>query len=158
MPYRLEASVRIGTNKPWKVVYSASYAFNSWLDRASIDKEMDRLFLQFGNESNIRKPSSTPVFADSMWFDTYVMTNDPPARDLYLGDDTFRGMSIFTTARHGSRGTAHSSLPVAKGQSLGPSVNNVVFFDGHVQPTKLDNLWKLDWHKEWVPPAKIPPW
>lgn len=27
-------------------------------------------------------------------------------------------------------------------------------YDGHVQPVRLDNLWKFSWHKLWIPPSK----
>jgi len=39
----------------------------------------------------------------------------------------------------------------------GPYVNHIAFFDGHVSPTKLDNLWNLYWHARWEPPAVPPP-
>ena len=54
-----------------------------------------------------------------------------------------------TIARHGGHATARSSLPVTPGQSLGPYVNHVAFFDGHVEKVRLDELRNLHWHRNW---------
>src|ERR1051325_10400035 len=37
-----------------------------------------------------------------------------------------------------------------------PGSSSVSFADAHVENTKLDNLWKISWHKNWVSPAKRP--
>jgi hypothetical protein len=47
-------------------------------------------------------------------------------------------------------------MPVEPGKTLGPWVNNLTCFDGHVERTKLDNLWNYYWHKGWAPPARRP--
>jgi prepilin-type processing-associated H-X9-DG protein len=35
-------------------------------------------------------------------------------------------------------------------------MNNIVFVDGHAKGVKLDNLWKLTWHRNWKTPEKRP--
>ena len=37
-----------------------------------------------------------------------------------------------------------------------PGAVNVGFADNHVELVKLEKLWELYWHKEWVAPAKRP--
>ena len=37
-----------------------------------------------------------------------------------------------------------------------PGAINIGFVDGHSALVKLEQLWNLDWHKNWVPPAKRP--
>jgi hypothetical protein len=32
----------------------------------------------------------------------------------------------------------------------------MTFFDGHAEQVKLERLWQLYWHKDYVPPAKRP--
>jgi prepilin-type N-terminal cleavage/methylation domain-containing protein/prepilin-type processing-associated H-X9-DG protein len=157
MPYALIFMNVKGKTETHTGFLSASYAFNSWLDRGRMDKDKDKYLLKFRNEAGILKPSETPVFGDSLSWDSYVMTNDPAPRDLYRRTVPFPPMGIFTMARHGGPGTAHNSMPVAPGQSLGPYLNNIAFYDGHVQATKLDNLWSLYWHAQWEPPPTRPP-
>jgi hypothetical protein len=97
------------------------------------------------------------VFADSQFLQPHPETNSPPSRDLYFHDYSGPGaMGFFTLARHGRNSPAHSSMPVAPGEPLGPWYNNLACFDGHVERAKLDDLWKFYWKKEWVPPATRP--
>ena len=35
-----------------------------------------------------------------------------------------------------------------------PGAINVSFWDGHVEQVKLEGLWQLYWHRDYVPPAK----
>jgi prepilin-type processing-associated H-X9-DG protein len=37
-----------------------------------------------------------------------------------------------------------------------PGAINMSFYDGHVEQVKLDRLWSLDWHKDYVAPLKRP--
>jgi prepilin-type N-terminal cleavage/methylation domain-containing protein/prepilin-type processing-associated H-X9-DG protein len=135
-----------------------SYGFNEWVTRGAATKSGEGFPLVFRHESAIVRPSATPLFADCLGPANLPMPHHRPGRDLYtLYDLSPVSMPQYTIARHGGRGTAHSSLPVAPGQPLGPYVNNIVFFDGHVQPIKLDHLWNLYWHAKWVPPATRPP-
>jgi prepilin-type processing-associated H-X9-DG protein len=63
-------------------------------------------------------------------------------------------MAILCIPRHGSR---PSPVPTdwPADQPL-PGAVNVSFFDGHGELVKLDRLWRLYWHKDYVPPAKRP--
>jgi prepilin-type processing-associated H-X9-DG protein len=37
-----------------------------------------------------------------------------------------------------------------------PGAINVSFYDGHVEQVKLERLWQLSWHRDYVPPPKRP--
>ena len=106
------------------------------------------------SETDCPKPSSTPVIADSNWIDTWPQPNDPPARDLFTGDDFAGAMVRLTLPRHGGANWS-------RGMTFNPKDNlpgaiNVGFVDGHSELVKLERLWSLDWHKNWVTPAKRP--
>jgi len=153
MPYRI-INRQTGPSSP----RVGSYGFNGWLARGTKTPPGETYLLLFRNESAILRPSATPIFAESLVDETLTWPTHPPGRDLYTAYDISASwMAWFTMARHGGPGTAHGSLPVAPGQSLGPYVNNIAFIDGHVQATKLDHLWNLYWHAQWEPPAVRPP-
>src|SRR5688572_23961919 len=136
---------------------SSSYGINHWVRPELEWHDRATAGFRFLNESAIEKPSLTPVFCDSASFSALPLVTSNPARDLYspnIGESlTF---SNFQLARHGSRGPAHASMPVEPGKSLGPWVNNIVCYDGHVERAKLDTLWNYYWHKGWEPPSKRP--
>jgi hypothetical protein len=52
-------------------------------------------------------------------------------------------MKIYQIARHGRRAPVRGSTPVAPGEPLGPWVNHLSCFDGHVERAKLDDLWSF---------------
>jgi len=150
---------RVSTDKATgkRKVFSGSYAYNGWLyaDEAVRGKTYSQYM--FHRESGIQHPTETPVFADSMWLDSWPMENDPPARDLYTGDwATAPGINRLTIARHGG------SFPAAGDYKLGigkPLPGNIMmgFADGHAEGAKLQNLWNYDWHRNWNAPAIRPP-
>jgi prepilin-type N-terminal cleavage/methylation domain-containing protein/prepilin-type processing-associated H-X9-DG protein len=110
--------------------------------------------LAFRNESTISNPNLTPIFADSMWVDTWPETNSPPYADLYHG--TWQtALGRIDIARHGRR---PSPVPTAfpTEQPL-PGAINAVFYDGHVETVPLENLWTLYWHVGWQVPVPRPP-
>lgn len=63
-------------------------------------------------------------------------------------------MGCFAIPRHGNRPRSPpSDWPANR---LLPGAVNMAFYDGHVELVKLDNLWQLNWHKDYLPPAKRP--
>jgi hypothetical protein len=97
----------------------------------------------------------TPVFCDSIWVDAWPRATDRPARDLYTGDDfNDGGMSRLAIPRHGSRPSpAPRSFPPS---ATLPGAINVVFADAHTEQVRLEKLWFLEWHKDYVAPAQRP--
>jgi hypothetical protein len=100
-------------------------------------------------------PSTTPVFADSVWTEFWPTPEDRPARNLVTADNfTSGGLSRIAIPRHGAKISPSfrnfdSSTPL-------PGAVNLVFSDNHAETVKLEHLWNLQWHREWVAPAKRP--
>ncbi len=137
--------------------YEGSYVFNGWFygDDDPYFSTAEHKPKKFRSDDDCPTPSSTPVIADGNWIDTWPQPNDPPARNLYTGDDFAGAMVRLTLPRHGSNnkwGKTQTFNP--KGEL--PGAINAGFVDGHAELVKLERLWKLDWHRGWVPPAKRP--
>jgi prepilin-type N-terminal cleavage/methylation domain-containing protein/prepilin-type processing-associated H-X9-DG protein len=137
--------------------YEGSYAFNGWFygDDDPYFSTAQYKPKKFRNEADCPAPSSTPVIADSNWIDTWPQPQDPPAQNLFTGDDFAGAMVRLTLPRHGG------APPWPKNQRFNPKNDlpgaiNIGFVDGHAESVKLERLWHLDWHKDWVPPAKRP--
>jgi prepilin-type processing-associated H-X9-DG protein len=112
----------------------------------------------YQKEAAITQPTQTPFFYDAMWTDSWPMETDPPARNLLAGGSTFQaagGMSRVTIARHWGRPSSSAPTSVPPGTSLVGSVN-LGMADGHVESSKLDNLWTYNWHLNWKIPATRP--
>ena len=96
------------------------------------------------------------MFADCVWADGWPVATDVPARDLLsdLNSQSGSMMARCCIARHGS---ARRPPPrqVPAGAPL-PGAINMVFMEGHVEAVKLDNLWQMYWHRDYVPPATRP--
>lgn len=101
------------------------------------------------------------MFFDENWIDEWPLESNAPARDLYKGGMPFgKGlesqMARCTIDRHGGVSAAKAPSSVSAGTPL-PGAINMGFADGHVQLTKLENLWNCSWHVNWVQPATRPP-
>ena len=148
------------------VATNGSYGLNGWLYPYS-----DTLggYLQpgdnarfFGSTAAVQHPSQTPVFVDSIWPDLwpyaggnsdYNVTWYPYDEQGQAGNNTppYNGMARCFIQRHGQlpplnapKSVSHSIKPMAGGI-------NVSLADGHVQYTRLDDLWLYYWNKNAVP-------
>ena len=101
----------------------------------------------YGKESSVVSAVKTPFFADAVWVDGWPTPNDAVCRDLYNGRND-GGMGRFTIARHGGRSAKSAPKNVPANSPL-PGRNNVGFADGHVEPLKLNDLYKIYWSKNW---------
>jgi prepilin-type N-terminal cleavage/methylation domain-containing protein len=160
---RIDTTTGWGTaDQAWKwvggsVPYFGGYAFNGWFYGTDDPFGGTTPALKFLKESSVQRPSQTPVLVDANWVDFWPKATDPPARDLYNGlQDASGQIGRITIARHG--GTAAGSAPRAFPpiQPL-PSAINLGVFDGHVELSKLQNLWTFYWNNGYVPPAIRPP-
>jgi hypothetical protein len=63
-------------------------------------------------------------------------------------------MNMVTIPRHGSR---PRSIPTSQppGAKLPGSIN-VSFYNSHVARARLEDLWQLEWHRNWQTPLKRP--
>ncbi|MGC9941160.1 MAG: prepilin-type N-terminal cleavage/methylation domain-containing protein [Verrucomicrobiota bacterium] len=140
---------------PYNTDYTGSYALNGWLYTGSYSVT-DLLGLpntyKYNTQSSISMPANTPLMADAMWVDGWPTETQGPSADLYNGNASV-DMGRYTLARHGSRAPG----PLKISSSVGiPGSINILFCDGHVDSTKLLNMWTLTWHAGWTIPGTIP--
>ena len=144
-------------------------------DRWTGETRNDRVFR---TEGQVQDATRTPVFGDGVsdaWFGLGLggwgspMATDLPPKNLETGVSAVlspvigagggsaflsTGMCVFTIPRHGSR---PARVPTDHPPSAKlPGAINVAFYDGHAETVKLERLWSLYWHKDYVPPAKRP--
>jgi prepilin-type N-terminal cleavage/methylation domain-containing protein/prepilin-type processing-associated H-X9-DG protein len=136
--------------------YEGSYAFNGWFygDDDPFFSTAQYKPKKYRSDADCPTPSTTPVIPDSNWIDTWPQPNDPPARDLFTGDDFAGAMVRLTLPRHGGVNWSRNMKFNPKDNL--PGAINIGFVDGHSESVKLERLWNLDWHKNWVPPVKRP--
>lgn len=145
-------------NRAWLVdgggtnYYQGSYALNGY---CYTDDPYANPRFRFKTEADILHPSRTPFFADAIWVDAWPLVTDTPARNLFDGDKfAGGGVSRIAIPRHAaSLGAAVRNFNPKDNL---PGAVNVGFADNHVESVKLEKLWDLTWHKEWVVPAKRP--
>ncbi|MGP8200702.1 MAG: prepilin-type N-terminal cleavage/methylation domain-containing protein [Limisphaerales bacterium] len=145
-------------SNPWS---QGSYAINGWFysstGAGAFLANSDEATNFFNKEGNVRKPSLTPIFADSVWVDFEPMPTDEPNPNLYLcgGWVNPAGMERIVTPRHGWNNprTAPINHPVS--QRL-PGGINIGLIDGHAEMPILESLWNYSWHLNWVVPNPRP--
>jgi prepilin-type N-terminal cleavage/methylation domain-containing protein/prepilin-type processing-associated H-X9-DG protein len=138
---------------------NGSYALNGWFYSTAVNTEFgygyDTLTNYFQSESAIRYPSTTPIFVDADWPDTWPMEQDVPADDLFDGDAIDGpGMARCTIARHAvNPGSAPRVFDAS--QKMTGAVN-LGLADGHVEMARLETLWQYEWHVNWATPNPRP--
>jgi prepilin-type N-terminal cleavage/methylation domain-containing protein/prepilin-type processing-associated H-X9-DG protein len=141
---------------PSTTKYVGSYAYNGWLYSGTYSV-MDLLGAPNTWEytsPTIVKPSNVPLLADAMWVDGWPQETEGPAKDLYNGNAN-DDMGRFTIARHGGRAPGSAPQNITSSAYLIGAIN-ILFYDGHAMPERLNSLWTLDWHANWATPATIP--
>jgi prepilin-type N-terminal cleavage/methylation domain-containing protein/prepilin-type processing-associated H-X9-DG protein len=132
-------------------VLQLSYAFNGWFYTGDLGYDIASGYVEqhFPSASAVQFPSRTPVFADAMWPATWPMSTNLPATNLYAGDTSLSDamavmMMRLTLARHGSRPASAAPRNFDITNTLPGSIN-LAFFDGHVENSRLENLWNYYW-------------
>jgi prepilin-type processing-associated H-X9-DG protein len=148
---------------------SGSYMFNGWLfDSSSSGGAYPWVVAQttvgpsgfFGKIDNVRHTTATPMFVDGTWPDGWPSSGDSPTGDLWSGGGNPPPpngmMSRCCVLRHGTKSAASAprsgsvKVPYPKGGV------NVALVDGHVEFSKLDDLWSQYYWNAKVDPAKRP--
>jgi len=144
----------------WVFIYptngtvACSYGLNGWLYNKAKSTGALHPEFSFSKDSQIQKPTQTPVFVDCIWMDFFPLETDVPSTDLYDGDMA-NGLSRCTIARHATRNPASAPQDFDTSQLL-PGAINMGMADGHAELMKIENLWQLYWHLNWIPPAARP--
>ena len=135
-----------------KTNYQGSYALNGYF---YTDSPFGDPKNWFKNESDIVYPTKTPFFADALWLDAWPVATDRPTTNLLDGDKfPGGGLSKIAIPRHSfAQSSAVKQLDTV---NTIPGAVNVSFADTHVENVRVEKLWGLYWHKNWVPPAKRP--
>jgi prepilin-type N-terminal cleavage/methylation domain-containing protein len=143
---------------PYRTNYTGSYAYNGWLYTGNYS--ISGLIIgasedwKYGSEAAVIKSPGTPLFGDAVWVDGWPQEIDGPAKDLYNGGDaTFMGR--FTIARHVGMSPGAAPRNITSSAGLVGGIQ-IAFMDGHAAPVRLQSLWTLDWHNNWIVPAAIP--
>jgi len=145
-------------------LFTGSYGYNKWLegDPNGTDSRY------FNTETKVKDPSDTPVLTDSAWINYWpggtstpnVNQVDTPATSLYDPIDNPgsqpAGMTRICLARNGGRPAGSAPKKLAFGTKDLPGAIVAGFWDGRVQPVKLQNLWNQYWNTTWTPSAPPP--
>jgi prepilin-type N-terminal cleavage/methylation domain-containing protein/prepilin-type processing-associated H-X9-DG protein len=139
---------------PWGTpAWSCSYGMSFWL-YGSRDERF------FRKDTEVQKPTQTPMFFDCIITICKAYESSPPSHNLYQpnltfspGSPAYEGICLCAIARHGNVPASAAPRNVTSG--ILPGSINMGFVDGHVQSVKLENLWTLYWHKSWNP-KKVP--
>jgi prepilin-type N-terminal cleavage/methylation domain-containing protein/prepilin-type processing-associated H-X9-DG protein len=126
---------------PWWGLRGSSYGINMWVH--SPTPGMPREWMPLIVSPRARRPDRVPLVADAAYpTPAPQMTDTPPAnlvKPVDVETNSYNGMRCFCMARHGR-------------------AINVAFLDGHADRVPLDDLWQLQWHKEWAPSeVTLPP-
>jgi prepilin-type N-terminal cleavage/methylation domain-containing protein/prepilin-type processing-associated H-X9-DG protein len=164
-------------NSPIGWTMNCSYTYNAWfysptapgVNRDAIAIENSHGIADPGwcylKDSQILRPSTTPVYADGIWQDACPTEIDSPSQDLWRGSDWLnqRGgheMGRVAVQRHGSITTASHGYTANWNTSPPSGSVNVALIDGHAEASRLPNLWLYTWHADWgqrLTPAIGPP-
>jgi prepilin-type N-terminal cleavage/methylation domain-containing protein/prepilin-type processing-associated H-X9-DG protein len=131
---------------------AGSYSFNGWFGQANgyIQRELEG----FVTTADVDNPTGCPVFGDGISPGAWQITATfPPPWSLADSDG---GNGAFAIPRHGSRPPGGFSDQGFSPTNRLPGAINMAFFDGHVEQVPLERLWKLSWHRNYVPPVKRP--
>jgi len=135
-------------------VRSGSYGVNDWL-LGGLDWRPEEFAQNIGmmpqrgfrRESEIQKASATPVYGDSSWSMVRPNAGDPSPQ--YPGSfEGWENISSYVIPRHGLPPREFPKEPWPANKRF-PGFINVGFFDGHAEGVKLDNLWFLQWHRDY---------
>jgi prepilin-type N-terminal cleavage/methylation domain-containing protein/prepilin-type processing-associated H-X9-DG protein len=145
-------------NRPWLVdgggtnYFEGSYALNGYLYS---DDPYANPNQRYRTESDVVDPVKTPFFADAIWVDCWPEETDKPARSLFDGDQfAAGGLSRVAIPRHiANLGAASKNFDP---KNTLPGAVNIGFADNHAETVRLENLWTLSWHKNWITPTVRP--
>jgi len=153
-----------GLNTPIGWDYACSYTYNGWFYSANgVDAVLVETTYGVGTsdwiyfkETQIKTPAQTPVYADGNWEDACPGEKDVPCVNLWSGANWNSGirkggyeMGRVAIQRHGGVTAASHSYKSIWTSSPPSGADDIGLFDGHVESSKLPNLWSYTWHRNW---------
>jgi prepilin-type N-terminal cleavage/methylation domain-containing protein/prepilin-type processing-associated H-X9-DG protein len=126
---------------PWWGLRGSSYGINGWV--YSLTPWSPAEWKPRAVSPRTPRPDRVPLMADAAYPKPYPRPTDAPPKNLTnpidIETNTYEPMQSYCLARHGR-------------------AINVDFLDGHAARVPLDDLWKLHWHRDWVPTeVTLPP-
>jgi prepilin-type N-terminal cleavage/methylation domain-containing protein/prepilin-type processing-associated H-X9-DG protein len=116
----------------------------------------------FGKMDNVKHAAQTPIFCDAIWCDGWPDSGSAagPGDNLNGTYNLYTGIGVNTPmmgrlciGRHGLKDPRNApTVNIAPGVLL-PGGINVACCDGHVEYSRLNNLWSYYWHAVSVPQA-----
>ena len=154
-------------NTPPEITSLGSYAINGWLydsstpGKGALQYQQDSPVGSYLKEGSIKRTSSTPMFADGIWPDTWpghadssLSSSGGPTANLLIGtstpsSSTQNGLYRIEISRHGSRapGGAPTQWSIVKRPF--PGLVNLAMEDGHAESAHPDALWSYTWSGVW---------
>lgn len=120
---------------PWV----ASYTFNGWLHSTGGPNGSGDDGRRYGTLDKIMVTSEVPLFGDGMWRSAWPVESDPAPLSLQVPrtvTPNSGNMSTFASSRH-------------------KSTCNLSYADGSAGALRIENLWSISWHSEWVPTETV---
>jgi prepilin-type processing-associated H-X9-DG protein len=151
---------------PWRfgISFSGSYMMNGWFSRDddAIDDDggpdgplpngmPEKTGFYTRPAAMIQNSSATPVYSDGIWVDGFPLETDSASRDTYTGRRGQFGaeMQRACISRHACKSGFHYIWNAVNAPP--PGGVNIGLYDGHVELSKLPNLWTYQWHRYWDP-------
>ena len=136
--------------------YLCAYGMNGWfypfVNGAPQGDGSANPTYYYQREGSVRSVSQTPVVFDANWSDMWPLEQDQPTTDTYLGCDQGQHnpyeMARLAISRHGNA-LASKHYQWVNATDIPAGAINVGLFDGHVETSKLPNLWSYTWHNQW---------
>jgi len=139
----------------------SSYTMNGWFFSNNDPYGSTIPKWEFLNPSGVQTPSTTPIFGDGIWIDTWPAEINPTGSDFYHGTGGGQngspasggGIGRYMINRHGgiAPAAAARNLAVLPNNPF-PGAINVGCFDGHAGTMLLDQWESYTWHNGWSPP------
>jgi prepilin-type N-terminal cleavage/methylation domain-containing protein len=134
-----------------------SYGFNQWCYANSgtgglVDSGLDQSNV-FYNQVNISHPALTPALVDCAWINLLPFATDLPPANMAAPGDSLNGMRRCCIPRHAFN---PNNTPTSYSGGTLPGSINVGLMDGHVELSRLQDLWTYYWHATWVPVTTPP--
>ena len=158
--------VYLTVNSPIGWTLGCSYTYNAWFYAPGVSGvNRDAVVIEptygvpdprlcYIKESQVTRPSLTPVYVDGIWQDACPTEIDSPGQDLWRGTDWLNQragyeMGRMAIQRHGGIASASRNDAISWNTLPPDGAVNVGLYDGHVELSKLPNLWQYTWHVNW---------